>query len=174
LAGRYDFKVGKDSEAGFSIAYNRAGSDLDQDYDHDEDYDGLSEIVFGARGSIDNFSFAGSYSDAKHFGQTLSRNNVYFNEYRNKFYTLGVAYSLGGASTSLTYIHQKLLQGSGSNVPVDITKAVSFGVDYVLFEGVKAYAEVTRFSIINSWYQIVNSKPKNTGTVGLVGTKIKI
>ena len=132
-------------------------------------------IVVGKGG----LNFAASYGNA---GKSLKEEGDY-NNYKEYYYSFGVAYNQEVYNVSLSYLDSKIgkmNKVSGDNYTT--LKAYSLGADYLWLKGLKLYAEVTAYSVANPYVQSSilsvfkrNSiLPKNKGVVFIVGAKVSI
>lgn len=125
---------------------------------------GAKTFAFGASATWLNFTAAASYStwDKRMFKQ----DGVTYNRPQKdaSVVTAGLSYVQGPIETSFTYMK--------SDYRRNVLNSYSLGMDYMLADGVKPYAEFNWFDM-KSNRRLDSNKPNDDGNVFLTGIKVK-
>lgn len=144
----------------------------------------LKAWEIGTNVSYNEFMFGASYGDWGNSG--VAREKEAGKKYGAKYYTLGVAYTKNDFGASITYFNGKRAGGidtvdagstdknSSKNYPLhesgyNKSRALSFGLEYVVAPGLMPYAEYTYFNFKRA---DVTANARNRGSLFLTGLKV--
>lgn len=171
LTVEHNFSDGVDLKVAFSGEYGKSqgvarqfASATDTDPVATYRLSDVKAFNIGALLTYGNYSFAASYGS---LGNSMTTPAYHKTGRRTDYYTAGVAYKQGPFKVSIDYFRSDKFKNE-----VD---AATLGTSYQMAEGLKAYAEITRYQL-NGAPEFFSNLPKikSKGTVLITGLKLSV
>ena len=124
----------------------------------------LNTYVLGGEVSYNQVSVSGSYMN---YNKSLTNATIDTGGKNTSIYTVGTKYNFMNKkySASLSHFH--------SDNKKNKVDATSLGLDYLIIQGIKAYAQVTHYK--TKGFDIKNkSSDKSKGTIVILGGKVSL